>query len=290
MSIKDEMSFEEQSVMANSVSTTGGIDFDTMCRDEIPGYSFNLVDLVDEDHTQKERKLERDTKKLSTKLKDTITCIEMEPIEKTRQVEKYYIGKTYILGSTFKSFDHMNHTTWVKKGIHSRYKYHSNKTYGCDGLVVLGAVTDKVLPSKRAKRVTKEDYALMLEQRLTHHQLIEESDDRVFNPTFNEGRRQAKKYDEDQCEKNAYAYAIYMAFACENSVNKPDDKQDDNPDDEKIKPLVTSQTIIKHDTTDSKQTSKGYSTKKKKSKKIHDPRQTFIHDYFKKSKQKVTFS
>ena len=83
--------------------------------------------------------------------------------------------------------------------------------------------------------ITQEDYALILEQRLTHHLLINERDDRVHNATFSEGRRQRKprgvdrNTDEssaDSDEKGAYAYAIYMAFKREKSYDENDESTD----------------------------------------------------------------
>ena len=200
-----------------SVSTLGGVPFDILCEGEISNYSFNLVNLVEAKDTEKKGKMDRDVKKLSKKLKDTIKSLEIGPIgNKGRAIEYYYIGKTYIRqkkkrGGGFQDFNHTKEDTWRKKGISSRYKSHSTKYYGRDGLVVLAAITREALPRDHLKYITQEDYALILEQRLTHHLLINERDDRVCNATFGEGRRQGKPQD-DSDEKRAYAYAIYMAF------------------------------------------------------------------------------
>ena len=200
-----------------SVPNKGGVPFAILCKGEISYYSFNLVDLVEGEDSEEKGKMDRDVNKLSKKLKDTIESLEIGPSDYERSpIKYYYIGKTYIRqkkkrGSGFQDFNHMKEDTWKKKGISSRYKSHSTKDYGRDGLVVLAAITREALPRDHLKYITQEDYALILEQRLTHHLLINERDDRVCNATFGEGRRQGKPQD-DSDEKRAYAYAIYMAF------------------------------------------------------------------------------
>lgn len=226
---------------AGSVSTIGGVPFDILCKGEISNYSFNLVNLVEAKDTEKKGKMDRDVKKLSKKLKDTIQSLEIGPIDyEGSAIQYYYIGKTYIhrrkkRGGGYQKFNHMKDHTWRKEGISSRYKSHSTKYYGRDGLVVLAAITRDTLPRDHLPRITQEDYALILEQRLTHHLLINERDDRVYNATFNEGRRQRKprgvdrNTDEssaDSDEKGAYAYAIYMAFKREKSYDENDESAD----------------------------------------------------------------
>ena len=219
-----------------SVSTIGGIPFDELCRGEISNYSFNLVDLVEDEDSEEKGKMDRDVEKLSKKLKDTIQSLEIVSIDhKGSAIQYYYIGKTYICRRKkggcggFQTFNHMNENTWVKKGISGRYQKHSKEIYGHDGLVVLAAITRCALPRDHLERISQEDYALILEQRLTHHLLINERDDRVYNATFSEGRRQRKPQgidrntDKDSNEKGAYAYAIYMAFKREKSCKESDE-------------------------------------------------------------------
>ena len=230
--------------MASSVR--GGIPFEELCKGKKSHYSFNLVDLVEGKESENKEKMDEDVKKLSKKLKDTIYDLEIGPIDrKGSTIKYYYIGKTYIHRRKkkkdkygrggYQKFNHMEEHTWIKKGISSRYKSHSTKNYGRDGLVVLAAITKDVLPKPRLRHITQEDYALILEQRLTHHMLIKERDPRLYNTTFSEGRRQRKAQDVDEKEsstdsdsdsddsdkKGAHAYAIYIAFKREKSCDEP---------------------------------------------------------------------
>ena len=198
-----------------------GISFDELCRGERTYYSFNLVDLVETEEIEAKRKMDRDIEKLSQKLNETIQSLQRgNPDREGSTVKQYYIGKTYIrrrhkAGGGYQHFDHMNPSTWRIEGINSRYKSHSTKNYGRDGLVVLTAITRAALPTPHLRRISHEDYTLILEQRLLHHMLINELDDRVANLTFNEGNRQRRVQDNpdmDYVDSDAYAYALYMAF------------------------------------------------------------------------------
>ena len=279
-----------------SVSTRGGVPFDILCQGEISYYSFNLVDLVEGEDNENKRKMDRDVKKLSKKLKETIKSLKIGPIDREgSEIQHYYIGKTYIhrrrkRGSGFQKFNHMKEHTWRKNGISSRYKSHSTKNYGRDGLVVLAAITRDTLPRDHLQRITQEDYALILEQRLTHHLLINKRDARVYNATFSEGRRQRKPQgvdentDEDRAdEKDAYAYAIYMAFKRKKSCNENDecteeDKLTSSP--VKKKPKLQQEDKSKKDKLIESQSSITQSLKKrngKKSKKVKFKKGSFSH-------------
>ena len=264
-----------------SVSTIGGVPFEELCRGEKSYYSFNLVDLVEGKESEKKGKMDRDVKKLSTKLKKTIKSLEIEPIDREGSAIQYYgIGKTYIhkkkkRGGGFQKFNHMDEKTWRKKGISSRYKSHSTKKYGRDGLVVLTAITRRALPRDHLPRISQEDYALILEQRLTHHMLINKRDPRVYNATFSEGRRQRKPQgvdgntDKDSNEKGAYAYAIYMAFKRKKSCNENDEcTEEDKP----ISPPVKKKPKLQRE------------SKSKKDEQIRG--QSSIKDFFKKKNRK----
>ena len=198
-----------------------GISFDELCRGERTYYSFDLVDLVETKEIDAKRKMDRDIEKLSKKLNETIHSLECGNADREGStVKQYYIGKTYIrrrhkAGGGYQHFDHMNPSTWRTEGINSRYKSHITKNYGRDGLVVLAAITRAALPTPHLRRISHEDYTLILEQRLLHHMLINELDDRVANLTFNEGNRQRRVQDSgdiDYADSDAYAYALYMAF------------------------------------------------------------------------------
>lgn len=266
---------------SNVSSTNGGIDFDTFCTCGVPNYTSNPVDLADDDDEKETGKMDRDVTKLSERVKDTIKDYETQGIE-GQKVCQYYIGKTYLKrkknsgskltkkqSKIYLDFDRMKFNTWIKKGISSRYRVHKKKEYGCNGLVVLGVVTKEILPKKRAKAIKKEDYALILEQRLVHHLLIEEADERLQNKTFNEGKRQ-EKFDEPVNEAHdAFAYAIYMTLGCEEQGDETTQQQ-------------TQTQTVKKDT-----------KKEPKNKTARDPQQSYIDEYFrkdKKSQRKVTFS
>lgn len=276
-------------------STNGGIDFESFCKSGIQSYTFNPVNLADDKNEKgTERKMDRDIKKLSERLKQTIQDYETQDIDSERRVHAYYIGKTYLKrkkrqGKGFQIFDRMDPKTWIKSGISSRYRAHKMKKYGQYGLVVLGVVTKDILPETRAKRIKQEDYALILEQRLVHHQLIEEADDRLVNKTFNEGRRQTKdeeKIDErTKDEQNAYAYAIYMTLGSEEQPEQVHDVStctctEETGDTARV-PLQVSKISKKKDTK--------RSSRRKKEPDI-DKKQMLIPRFFGKEKRKVTFS
>ena len=271
---------------SNVSSTNGGIDFECFCKSGIQSYTFNPVNLADDKNEKgTERKMDRDIKKLSKRIKETIQDYETQDIDNQRRVRAYYIGKTYLkrkkrYGKSFRSFDRMDHKTWSKKGISSRYRAHKMKHYGHNGLVVLGVVTkDDVLPEKRAERIKQEDYALILEQRLVHHQLIEEADDRLVNKTFNEGKRQKKEIDElTTDEQNAYAYAIYMTLGCEEESEQMD-----------IEETATTATVQPQGSKIREKKDTKRSLRRKKELDI-DNKQNDIHRYFKKESSKVTFT
>ena len=130
-------------------------------------------------------------------------------IETDRRVDKYYIGKTFVTrrkkpgsGHGFMAFNHMDHKTWKKNGISSRWAVHKKEDYGRDGMVVLATVPKAAIP-KHIKSVHQEQYTLALEQKLLHHFLLTEADPRITNNTFGTG----------SIGKNAsVAYALYLAF------------------------------------------------------------------------------
>ena len=192
---------------AASTSTRGGVEFDQLCTGAVQYYSFNLVKLI-----APNLKTATDIKKkLITKLDDTITALE---IGSDRKIAKFYVGKTYvprrhIQGGKFMQFDPLNHNTWIKKGISSRWGIHKREDYGRDGMVVLCAITSNTVPMKA---MHQEDFTLDMEQHLLCHY---RNDPRLANSTLNTGQK-ASTY---------YAYAIYMAFAYE---EKDSDEEDSN--------------------------------------------------------------
>ena len=175
---------------------------------------YNLVDLKDT-AKQKMEKVEADVKKLSGKLDDTIKKFSSE--FQDLQVDKYYIGKTYIaLQDPEDSEEYRtSHNKWkiqVKdghkvQGISSRKSNHKDEAYGNVGLVVLALVTEEILPRGIASSVTLENYTLILEQRLQHKKLLEAADEDCANKSSAEGRR-------TKDEANRNGYVIYVALGC----------------------------------------------------------------------------
>ena len=181
---------------------------------------YNLVDLKD---TTKESidKVEADVNKLSRKLDNTIEKFRNE--FQGLQVDKYYIGKTYISlqGPEDSEEYRTTHDKWTIKrresggkdeGITSRKSTHKKERYGNVGLVVLAIVTEEVLPEGIARSVKVEDYALILEQRLQHKKLLGDADDRCANVSSSEGKKVS-----DENKKNAYV--IYVTIGCDNWQN-----------------------------------------------------------------------
>ena len=183
-----------------STTTRGGDEFEQLCQGRIKNYSFNLADI------ESERKVKHIKRKLVKQLESTINELELHS---DRRIGKIYIGKTFIQrkrkpGGGFMTFNPLNHNTWEKNGISSRWGSHKHEDYGRDGLVVLGAITKQTVPEKCRDRVHQEDFTLAMEQKLLHHYLLSHPDSRVVNDTFTAGRPP---------ERNHYAYAVYMAFS-----------------------------------------------------------------------------
>ena len=193
----------------------GGVDFEQLCQGGIRNYSFNLADIRSEEEV---KNIER---KLVSQLESTIRELEFHS---DRRIGKLYIGKTFIQrrrkpGGGFTTFNPLNHHTWRKNGISSRWGIHKHEDYGRDGLVVLGAITKQTVPERCRDRVHQEDFTLAMEQKLLHHYLLSHPDSRVVNDTFTAGRPP---------ERNHYAYAIYMAFSYTNDDDDGDGTAIDN--------------------------------------------------------------
>lgn len=127
-------------------------------------------------------------------LKDRVAFIFRSIRERGKQVEEFYIGKTYAPKN--ENFDPTDPDTWKKKGIQDRWRYYRERKH-YNGLIVLTLVTEDMLPpnpenengDENRSHTNQQDYAIMLEQRLLHNYKIEEYDRRIKNPTFAEGNR-----------------------------------------------------------------------------------------------------
>ena len=155
-------------------------------------------------------------------IKHVNKCLERIERCRRKKVQHMYFGKTSIQCRTFKKiievpFDRLKEYTWEKKRIRSRWKDHSKSkdgrlNYGKDGMVVLAVISEESLPQccQGDSRYHQEDYTLALEQRLMHHFMFNKADQRLFNPTVTAGKSDKKK---------SIAYAVYMAFALEETSN-----------------------------------------------------------------------
>ena len=106
---------------ANSTSTTGGISFDQLCRGDQPYYVCDRECLV---HILRKDTLKQAEKKLITNIDTLFKDIE---IQKEATIDKFYIGKTYVITRKNSSMDPMNPWTWRKDGISSRWQYHMDR-------------------------------------------------------------------------------------------------------------------------------------------------------------------
>ena len=74
-------------------------------------------------------------------------------------------------------------------------------------MMVIAAIGQESIP-RGVQDVTKEQYALALEQMLIHHYKLFKKDVRIANDTFTAGRTDGN---------SSTAYALYMAYAIEGS-------------------------------------------------------------------------
>ena len=179
--------------------TRGGVDFELLCRGNTKAYySFNLTDL-------RGKKVKYMKRKLIRQLKKTIRKLELYS---KRKITKIYVGKTYIRCKKPRSqrsmFNPLDHNTWIKQGIGKRWNHHKRQNYGKDGMVILCAVTQEMIPQKIWGRFCKNQFALALESMILHHYCLFHPDKRFVNKTFTAGRVPKQEPD---------AYVIYIAFS-----------------------------------------------------------------------------
>ncbi len=188
---------------ANSTSTTGGISFDQLCRgDQLPSYVCDrecLVDILREDT------LKQAEKKLITNIDTLFKDIE---IQKEATIDKFYIGKTYVITRKNSSMDPMNPWTWRKDGISSRWQHHMDKDYCKDGMIVIAVITKDQVPTHRQPTVLhQEDYTLQLEKRLIEY-YKRAGDTRIANKTLKSGASDGRQ---------SAGYALYVTFSLEDN-------------------------------------------------------------------------
>ena len=188
-------------------SSTVGISFDV---DPLGKYSFQVSSLTKK--TFQER-----VDSLIDHIEKTITALERYS---SRAVEKFTIGKTFAPARAHNTFDPENEDTWRVDGITKRWHGHY-KGIGYDGLVVVGAVSRKMLTdtSYRDRKCNtgvwdQQSYALALESALICHYAFKTFDPRLANESFYPGKK--KQIEEDKEEDKAAAGGIvYFAFKYE---------------------------------------------------------------------------
>ena len=147
----------------------------------VRGYSFNLVDLG------KCISRSRMEQMLIAQLDSTVK--ELNRLSKQR-IAKIYIGKTYIprkkaVGKRYMSLNCLDPNTWRMTGIRNRWRDHHRQNYGCDGLVVLCAITKETVSNR--SQMSQEDLAQAMERRLLDHYLFDHPETGVVNEIFTTG-------------------------------------------------------------------------------------------------------
>ena len=217
---------------ARSATTCGGVEFDDLVTGKVsPSYTFRLTQstkstskqvvcaathsqmdpeqtATNTDGDKDSNALHRATDTLVKWVDNTITDIK---IKSGKKVVKFYIGKTYVRQIKNKKFDAMKPNTWRKSGISSRWRHHRQEDYGKNGMVVLTVVTKDDVPQQSIQAFKHQEmYALALEQQLIIHYTFIRGDERLANTSTHPGMQQ-------QEESRAIGYAIYMAFALDDS-------------------------------------------------------------------------
>ena len=180
------------SASGSTGSTEGGfIRFEQQCLGA-SGYSDNLVDLRGK--TTRDR-----IDALIAKIKDTIHALERRS---DKEIQQFCIGKSFAQARPDRKFLPNSVLTWRAGGVSNRWAFYKDQGY--DGLVVLGAVSPKMLNAERNQGVwNQQKYVIALESALITHFAYEECDERLANNSLQAG----------QLQKNLSAgYVVYMAF------------------------------------------------------------------------------
>ena len=210
-------------IMASSTySSYGGSSFDELCNGRSHYACDNTVDIrrVSSIHKAKKRIL-----------KHIDDCMKAIEIGRGTKVSQFYIGKTYIhrvkkRGGGYNKIDPMDPQTWKKGGISAHWTTHREEDYGRGGMVVLAVITRDALPPN----TTKEEYALILEEKILRHYTLNAPHEKLVNKSFKPGKSDGDK---------SAAYAIYMAFRDgpeESDESEELDSESEEPDSESEEP------------------------------------------------------
>lgn len=183
--------------------------FDDLCRGVKRSYCLNkVIWLRREDNSP--MSLAEAEQRLIEHINDIILELQRQS---DRRVVEYMIGKTHARqrrtqGRRYMNFDPMNPNTWrLANGANARWNsyYRTEKNY--NGLVVLCAVTTDEIPQCR-NNVNVQNYAFALEQRLLHHFVFVEDDDRLGNTSFSSGGHAGEEQDHVKAGLVYFAYKL----------------------------------------------------------------------------------
>ena len=205
------------------------VTFKDLCTSSVKGYAFNLADIGSLTSTLKIRK------KLIDQLEETIKQLQDGS---KKEIKHIYIGKTFYY--SIKKYSSEN-------GIYSRWREHSEKYYGRDGMVILGEFTRTAVKqiSKMLRGKKKhEHFALAIEQMLLRYYVLFSPEPKVVNRTFTSGattRRKKKKpqsdstgqsvtssqsSDSDTPENNySRTFVVYMTFTYDDSSSSSNQRK-----------------------------------------------------------------
>ena len=200
--------------------------FEHLCTSSVKGYAFNLADIGSLISTEEIRD------KIIVQLEETIKQLEDGSSKKIKHI---YIGKSFYYSERIYSSE---------DGIYSRWKRHSEKYYGRDGMVILGEFTRNAvsqISDKLSGKKNHEHFALAIEQMLLHHYVLFCPDERVVNRTFTSGattRKKKRKLKSDcpeqpvsssqssdsETPENCRKFVVYMTFtyhSTDDELGKP---------------------------------------------------------------------
>ena len=199
----------------SGATTRGGVEFDDLAAEKVqPYYAFNLC----KDGANELSDIRTAVEKLCWWLDTTVEYIECQS---GKRISKFYIGKTYMHGCKGMKFDKDKPSTWLKKGIISRWGTHKNKDYGRSGMVVLTVITRDRVPKGVVEAFKhQQQYALALEQQLIMHYAFAKRDHRLANETINIGKKKADKGENEVT--GAVGYPLYIAYALEDTCTPPE--------------------------------------------------------------------
>lgn len=207
----------------------GGADYDEVAEGNVRNYCYNMIPLV------QHGSFTQHVMRLVTSIDRIIADIELQS---NRQINAFVIGKTscparsgvFRMNQT-KVLDAQNWKGSAGPGNRWNELY---RNQGYHGLVVICGVTSDLRPlysDSQQPIIHQTQYALALEQALTHHYLLEKRDIRCKNHSLASGSTGVQK-------TNAIG-VVYFAFQLEDKEEKDDDEDDDEEeDDEEVDGLI----------------------------------------------------